>query len=262
MDAWDHIRRATADRRSGAVEVTARAAQGVEMLTTRRDLLRAARALLRAHPAMAPLWQMLAAAHRAGTGAGAEDFATRLSADAAAAADGFRWVAGRRNAVVLTHSASSGVAGALARARSRIARVICTTSLPGGEGRAFARQLAREGFETEVVPDAAIAQACARATVALVGSDAITESGVVNKVGTRLVALAARDAGIGCYAIGAGSKLLPARIWERAPHSLYEPTPLELFDAVLTERGPQRPAALRRAIARIDIPRALEELKR
>ncbi|MFA5891522.1 MAG: hypothetical protein WDA27_11335 [Actinomycetota bacterium] len=259
MDPWDHIRRAAADKRSGAVEIAARAAQGVAELRSRREVLRAARALLRAHPTMAPLWRLLTEALE---GADTAGFAERLEADAAAAADAVRWIAAKRGNVVLTHSSSSGVVAALESTRHRVDKVLCTASLPGGEGRTLARRLERAGFCVEVVPDAGIARACERATVALVGSDSVTEQGVVNKLGTKLVALAARDAQIGCYAIGAGLKMLPARALGPELPAAYELTPLELFDAVLTERGPLRPAAVRRAVARVAIPEALEGKKR
>lgn len=259
MDPWDHIRRATSDTRSGAVEIAARAAQGVSQLGSRRDVLRAARSLLRAHPAMAPLWRLLSEALDGGDPAG---FAERLEAQSSAAADGIRWIAAKRGNVVLTHSSSSGVVAALESARPRIDLVLCTVSLPGGEGRTLARRLERAGFRTEVVPDSGIALAASRASVTLVGADAVTERGVVNKLGTKLVALSARDAGIGCYAVGAELKMLPARILgERLP-AAYELTPLELFDAVLTERGPLRPAAVRRAVGRVAISDALEGRKR
>lgn len=260
MDPWDHIRRAASDTRSGSTEIAMRAAIGLAELTTRRDVARAARALLRAHPSMAALWRLLGEAHEADDIAtAARAFASRLGVEREAASDGARWVVTKRNAIVLTHSSSSAVVDALQRVRGRIARVLCTTSLPGGEGRPLARRLTRDGFDTEIVPDAAIASACDEATIALVGADAITDEGVVNKVGTRLVALAAREAGIGCYAIACGSKMMPAR----AAHTtdpLFDSTPLELFDAVLTERGPVRPAAVRRAVARIRIPSAFDSL--
>lgn len=262
MDAWDVLRRAAADRRSGSLEVALRAAEGIAGLGSRRDVLRAARALLRAHGAMALLWRLLADALEGPPATAARRFAGRVEAEAAAAADAVRWIVTKRSAVVLTHSSSSGVVSALERVRRRVAGVICTASLPGGEGRALARRLERAGFATEVVPDAAIAAACARADLALVGADAVTEAAVVNKVGTRLVALAARDAGIGCYPIASGSKLLPARAWERVRAPLHEATPLGLFDAVVTERGPLRPGAVRRAVGRVRIPRALLDAAR
>lgn len=263
MNAWEQIRRAASDRRSGSVEIALRAAEGLAGLDSRRDVLRAARALLRAHPAMAILWRLLAETLDAREpGRAAERFADRLRAETEAAADAVRWVVAKRSNVVLTHSASSSVVRALDRVRRRVAGVICTASLPGGEGRALARRLERDGFAVEVVPDAAVARACARADVALVGADAVTESAAVNKVGTRLVALAARDAGIGCYALASTAKMLPEKVWGRVNAPLYEATPLSLLDAVVTERGALRPGAVRRAVARIRIPAELQRMIR
>jgi translation initiation factor 2B subunit (eIF-2B alpha/beta/delta family) len=263
VNAWDQIRRAASDRRSGSVEIALRAAEGLGGLDARRDVLRAARALLRAHPAMAILWRLLAETLDAPEpGRAAQRFADRLRAETEAAADGVRWVVTRRANVVFTHSASSSVVLALRRVSKRVERVICSASLPGGEGRAVARRLERDGFAVEVVPDAAIAQACARADVALVGADAVTEKAAVNKVGTRLVALAARDAGIGCYALASTAKMLPEKVWARVHAPLYEATPLSLLDAVVTERGALRPGAVRHAVGRVRIPPELQRMIR
>jgi len=49
MDAWDHIRRAVADTRSGSAQIAARAAVGFEGLSTRRDVMRAQQRARRAH---------------------------------------------------------------------------------------------------------------------------------------------------------------------------------------------------------------------
>jgi translation initiation factor 2B subunit (eIF-2B alpha/beta/delta family) len=135
--------------------------------------------------------------------------------------------------------------------------VRCTASIPGGEGRALARRLERAGFDTEVVPDAAVARACDGASVALVGADAVTEDAAVNKVGTRLLALAASDAEIGFYVLAGTSKFLPSRALKLEDAPLYEATPLALIDAVVTERGPLGTAAVRRAVRRLGLPRAL-----
>lgn len=232
-------------------------------MTARRDVMRASRALLRAHPTMAALWRLCAAAHDADEpGAAAEEFAGRLEAQVEGAADALRWIAPRRNAVVLTHSASSSVLEALERVRSRIGTVVCTWSLPGGEGRALARRLERDGWDVDLVPDAAIAVEAGRASLALVGADAVGESAVVNKIGTRLVALAARDAGIGCYALACGLKMLPDSIALGLRAPAYEATPLELFDAVVTERGALRPGHVRRAARAVEIPAALAAILR
>lgn len=262
MDPFDHIRRAVADTRSGSTDVIARAALGFAGMRTRRDVVRGARALVRAHPAMGGLWRLAAAALDGDPAVTAPAFVDRLRDTSDAASDSIRWVATGRAQVVLTHSGSSAVARALARVRSRVARVICTASLPGGEGRAFARRLERDGFDVDVVSDAAIARACDDADIALVGIDAITPHGIVNKAGTRLVALAARESGIGCYAIGSSLKMVPALVWDPARAPLFDDTPLELFDAVCTERGPQRPSALRRAASRSTLPDELTRMIR
>jgi translation initiation factor 2B subunit (eIF-2B alpha/beta/delta family) len=258
MDPWDHIRKAVADTRSGSVQVAARAALGFESLATRRDVMRAARALLRAHPAMASLWRLCAAALDGPDEAAA--YAEQLASATAASADATRWVVTKRNTVVLTHSASGSVVRALERVRGRISLVMCTASIPGGEGRGLARRLETAGFETQVVPDAGIARACKEADVALVGADAVTDEGVVNKVGTALVALGAREAEIGCYAVAASGKLVPSEVWRPDAAPAYESTPLELFDAIITERGAKRPGFVRRAAGRIELPDALLEI--
>jgi len=244
--------------------VTLRAADGVRALSTKRDLSRAARRLLRAHPAMAPLWRLMAVAleaHDVERAVG--DFAAQLEASTAGAADGARWAVTHRRSTVITHSASASIVHALERVAARVSLVRCTVSLPGGEGRAFARKLSKAGFTTEVVPDAAVSRACADADLVLVGADALTERAVINKIGTYPLALAAREAGIGCYAIASTLKLLPHRIWDATPPpDAFEATPLDLFDAVLTERGPRRAAAIRRAAGRIGIPASLEGIRR
>jgi translation initiation factor eIF-2B subunit delta len=256
MDPWDHIRKAVSDTRSGSVQIASRAAMGFERLTTRRDVMRAARALLRAHPAMGALWRLSAAALDGGP-EDASSYAEQLVAATAAAADATRWVITKRNTVVLTHSSSGSVVRALERVRGKVSFVLCTASIPGGEGRALARRLEAAGFSAEVVPDAGIARACEQAGIALVGADAVTEEGVVNKVGTALVALAAREAGIGCYAVAATGKFVPSEFWRPDAAPAFESTPLELFDAVITEKGPKRPGAVRRSAGRLELPAAL-----
>ena len=251
------VRRAARDHRSGAAEIAARAADGIALLGSQRDVARAARHLVRAHPAMAPLWRLGASTlstkdHRAA----ARRFAAAIATEGEEVARAAEWALPKR-AVVLTHSSSSNVYAALERHRNRIARVLCTASIPGGEGRTLARRLERAGFETEVVPDAAIGRAAAGATVAFVVADAITEDAAINKVGTLLVALAAQEAGIGFYVLAGTSKMLPARAWRPDEAPLYEATPLALIDAVISERGPLGTAAVRRAVRRVELPRAL-----
>lgn len=262
MDPWDAVRRIVADKRSGAAGLALDACDALAALDHDRDVLRAARRVLRVHGAMGSLWRVFDAAlsgPRALTRL--RDRVASETALVAGAAAG--WALPRRGARVLTHSASSVVIATLERAGPpRIASIECTASLPGGEGRALAARLRRMGFPARVVPDAGLARACAAAHVVLVGADAITPAAVVNKAGTMPLALTARECGVPVYALTGTSKMAPAWIWNPDRATAYDATPLEVFDAVVTERGPMRTAGLRRAASRITLDERLEAIAR
>jgi translation initiation factor eIF-2B subunit delta len=141
------------------------------------------------------------------------------------------------HAVVLTHSASEAVFASLRHAREheRNFRVIATESRPECEGVELAARLRDGGIETEIIIDAAMAQAADIANVVFVGADSVSASNVVNKVGTRLLALAARDAGKPAYVLCPSMKL-----WDREapPVEGFEATRRALFRAIITETGP------------------------
>ena len=122
---------------------------------------------------------------------------------AAAAADGI----GDR---VLTLSRSGTVLEALRRADPTA--VYVAESRPDCEGVGVAEALAAAGVDVSLLIDAAVGHVVAEAAVdtVLVGADAVLADGtVVNKVGTRLAALAAADAGADCYAVCATDKVVP-----------------------------------------------------
>lgn len=100
---------------------------------------------------------------------------------------------------VITHSLSSTVLACLTLL-GRDVRVIVTASDPPGEGRVLAKRLSEAGIEVDFISDQQMALFVSRADVALVGADAVASDGsVVNKAGTRLLALAARDEGVPFY---------------------------------------------------------------
>ena len=261
MGVDDAIRRAARDRTSGAAEIAYVVARALPTLADRRAVLAAARVLLRAHPAMAPLWRMLADAFREGGSAASRSWTDRLASEPDAVARAGSWLVPRR-AVVLTHSASSTVVAAIRVARKRVRRVVCSESLPGGEGARLARRLSRDGFDTTVVADAEMARASGEADLVLTGADAVTEHGVVNKVGTHLLALAAREAGVPLYAVAGSSKLLPDAAWVPARAPRYDRTPHVLVDGVVCEDGSLGAGAVRRAVRRIAIPDELLRIVR
>jgi translation initiation factor eIF-2B subunit delta len=223
------LQRFLTDRKSGAAEL-AQAALAIMEEARGRDaspaqLERLAHRLCRAHPTMASVWN---AAHATEPAA----FGRALRRDVRATVRTARRHLPSR-AVVLTLSYSSTVLAALSR---RDLRVVVGESLPGGEGRTTARRLSRDGITARVVPDTMMAVAAQRADCGVVGADAVTPDTVINKVGTRLLALACQDADIPCYVLADSSKFVSAE-WPQpdlARHRLFEATPRHIFTAVLS----------------------------
>jgi translation initiation factor eIF-2B subunit delta len=95
---------------------------------------------------------------------------------------------------VLTHSLSSTVHAVFRRVAGRRVRVVFTESRPGLEGHRLAEYLAKLGIPAQLISEAQMGQFVSQAQVALTGADAVLADGsVVNKVGTYLLALAARE---------------------------------------------------------------------
>jgi translation initiation factor 2B subunit (eIF-2B alpha/beta/delta family) len=184
-----------------------------------------------------------------------------IDADAEAARRAAEQVAGDR---VLTLSRSGTVLDAL-RAAEPAPSVLIATSQPGGEGTGVAETLAAAGLEVTLLPDAAIATTLAGGNVdaVLVGADTVRPSGtVVNKVGTRAAALAARREAVPMYAACAVDKVSVeenASSTEAAdPKTVYDgPAPIEVaaprFDdtppdlvtgGIITEHGTHAPDAV------------------
>jgi len=164
---------------------------------------------------------------------------------------------------VLTHSASRACREALLLCKDSVAEVVVTESRPKREGVALARDLAGAGLRVGLIGDAAMGLYVPRCDAVLVGADAIADGDmVVNKVGTRLAALAAREAGVPCYGVAQTHKICP-RGWPvalgmqepselarargvRVANVAFDATPLSWFTEVVTERGRLTAGLMRR----------------
>jgi len=173
--------------------------------------------------------------------------AVTVDAEAAAAA------ATRVGDRVLTLSHSGTVLAALRRAEP--AAVYVAESRPAREGVGVAEELAATGVDASLLVDAGVGHVLVEADVdtVLVGADTVLADGtVVNKVGSRLAALAAADAGADCYAVCATDKILPGtdvdleagppeEVHDSADFDVLNPTfeavPGGHFAGVVTERG-------------------------
>jgi eIF-2B alpha/beta/delta-like uncharacterized protein len=172
---------------------------------------------------------------------------------------------------VFTISDSSTVADVVLGVGAK--NVVVTESRPQMEGRNLARRLAGEGVNVLLVVDAAAAMFMESAAVAVVGADSVLYDGsFVNKVGTRTVALAARDQGVPFYVVCSTSKFNvmnylgrgvelenkdPAEVAEiegvnvRNPY--FEVVPGRLVTGIITEMGVMEP---------LDIRRRMEEMRK
>ena len=99
-------------------------------------------------------------------------------------------------AIILTHSLSSTIVEIFRQLRGRSVHPIVTESRPGLEGHKLALQLAEWEFEVTLITDAAAGLSAGQADLVVTGADTIRPDGsLVNKTGTLLLALAAREYG-------------------------------------------------------------------
>lgn len=298
IDAPDFWRWLRSDVSSGASTLALRAAEALEAAlpeidatdarALRASLARLAAGLIAAQPAMAPLVSLGTSLLQAVPGTGSRPEAETLAADALRAFRARLTDAPRRIATlaeplmpagarVVTVSDSATLRAVLLHAagRKRI-EVFCLEGRPNLEGRALALALASAGIEVTLGVDAAAARAIERGDLVLAGADAIGDTGVVNKIGTRAAALAARERRIPIYVLADTSKLLPpawpqpadpdrpaGEVWGDAPAGVavwnryFEATPLGLFEGVVTEAGVFAPPELETLRQRITLAEEL-----
>jgi len=222
------------DRTSGASEL---AREALRLLTQAQQagvhgiqLEELRHRLARAHPTMAAVWN-----------AARTPDPQRFLKDMQ---DGWRRAArhARRllpaEGTVLTLSYSATVLEALNGTK---AHVVVAESLPGGEGVRTANRLKEAGAAATVVPDATMGQWAAAADAVIFGADAVTARGAINKVGSRLLALAAKVERTPCYVVADTSKFafsvsrfpLPSL----GPGDPFEYVELGLIRRVVTEHG-------------------------
>lgn len=289
------------DRLHGAHWLTLQAAEALRLLAAKAEgagfeeqLLAMAQLLAAAQPRMASLLNLtnavLLAAEKSAGKAGLTEavseaayaFAGGMEKHAEKAAVRFSSCLKKRS-VILTHSSSDSVKQALAYAwrRKRLERVIVTESRPLFEGRRLAVELGRDGIPVTIIADAAMLDALRAADAALVGADAVTVEGVVNKTGTALLALAARVCRKPFYVLCGSEKLLAAGLKladepARDPRELlpqvargvtvmnryFDLTPLEWLTAVITEDGMLAPAELKKSLRRLRVHPALLSTQR
>lgn len=269
------------DSVSGAVEIAEQSAELLLQIAQidpspptgelRDHLFAAGWALIRAHPTMAPLVNLVnatlwtcdeAASRRDVRRAVSEainEFKRRLRVHEAAIAEtALRLIP--EEGQILTNGRSTTVRAVLRHAQraGRRFSVICAEGRPACEGRSLAAELAAGGIPVTVVIDALAITLVAQVQLVLVGADHLGSHGLVNKVGTYGIALAAGAAGVPIYALCGSEKFLPPdyappqqahwpaeQVWPDAPASVkitnlyFDTTPLSALAGIVTEQGIQ-----------------------
>jgi eIF-2B alpha/beta/delta-like uncharacterized protein len=176
--------------------------------------------------------------------------------------------------VVLTHSYSSTIIGLFKEALKNGTRfsVYVTESRPLGEGKHTAEVLTKLGIDTTLIVDSAVRFVMKKISKVFVSADAVAANGaVVNKVGTSAIALAAKEARVRVYVTAGTYKFgfetvfgeliegvvlsdpllivpkdrlheLAGKVFVREP--LFDVTPPEYIDAIITEVGLIAPQAI------------------
>lgn len=182
---------------------------------------------------------------------------------------------------ILTHSYSSTVFEAIRFASNagRSLKVICTESRPALEGVNLAKKLAIEGVEVHLALDSAAPFLLREVDLLLTGGDALSPLGLVNKIGTYGIAIAAKARGVPFYALCGTDKILTEGLAEKlrieqndpaevlpTPHPgvevinhYFDITPIEFLSGVVTEEGVWQRDQLNRFVAGLRVCKTLKE---
>ena len=145
----------------------------------------------------------------------------------------------RNNSVILTHCHSSTVTNLLKKAKEKgkSFEIICTETRPVFQGRITAKEMLGLGAKTTFIIDSAARFFMNQVDLVLVGADSITSEGnVINKIGTSMIALLAKEARTPFYVVSELLKFDPAtmygdyeKIEERNPDEIWKNSPKNLL---------------------------------
>jgi ribose 1,5-bisphosphate isomerase len=177
----------------------------------------------------------------------------------------------KENSVILTHCHSTAAVGVIVEAfkQGRVVKVYSTETRPAYQGRVTFTHLAKSGVPVTQIPDSAVRYIINEVDYVVVGADTVASNGaVVNKIGTSQVTLAAKEARTRVYVAAESYKFSPltligelvtieyrspeevvSREWlEKHPrvrvlNPVFDVTPPEYIDAIITEHGVIPPQA-------------------
>lgn len=245
------LREIRADNRSGASEITEKAADCLIAFVDRferrtreeflKELHNLGREIIKAQPAMAPLFNLVNSvlltaegredleACKAGVKKGVRDYVKAVRKRWETITEFASPLVGE-GSTILVHSHSATLCRILLglNDRGRTFSVTCTESRPVLEGVMLARRLAEQGIPVRLIVDSAAFQLLQQVDLILVGADTISPSGVTNKIGTRGLAAAAHWEDVPFYVLAGTEKCVPMDL-EARPEEERKP-PGEVFE--------------------------------
>jgi translation initiation factor 2B subunit (eIF-2B alpha/beta/delta family) len=274
------------DNRSGASEIARKVAasiivfsdsfEGNAVADFKRAIQRLGLEIVQAQPAMATLFNLvngvlLAVEEEEGLIASQRAVKKRARAFVAAMESGWQSMTEATSQIlgegstILVHSDSGTLCRVLLalHEQGRTFSVICTESRPMLEGVTLARRLAGNRVSVRLIADTAAFQLLPKIDLILVGADTVTPSNVINKIGTRGLAVAAEWEAVPLYVLAGTEKCLrtgkavevekerrpPEEIFQgnesiEVLNFYFDQTPLELLSGVITEKGLWNPKEL------------------
>ena len=152
-----------------------------------------------------------------------------------------------QNAKILTHSYSSTVKHAFESMLHRGIpfEVFVTESIPGYEGKALARDLIETGLRARVVSDSNIPKILEQIDIVVVGADTVLADGsVVNKVGTKHIAVEAKLRHVPFYVVCESGKFSTENFLGENIQldDMFDVTSDDLVQKIVTELGVLEPS--------------------
>jgi len=163
--------------------------------------------------------------------------------------------------VIFTHCHSTNVTNALiyAKKRGKNFEVYNTETRPLFQGRKTAKELRKEGIKVTMFVDSALGvalskeQGTKKVDKVLLGADALLKKGIINKIGSEIVAQVAKNNKIPVYIIADSWKFTKKKVpreqrklvevWDTAPKKIkvrnpaFEFVPKKYIKAIISELG-------------------------
>jgi translation initiation factor 2B subunit (eIF-2B alpha/beta/delta family) len=273
------VQQIRSDNTSGAVELTNQAARCFHLVITKFQtdstvelseyLTLTSRSLIQAQPAMAPIFNLanniLFELDRLGDLDQAcielkkyvDDYIEKIKNYQSKVVNHTINLISTRDKI-MTYSYSSTVLKALINARNEGLgfEIICSESRPVCEGVKLAKDLSENGIKVTLVVDSTLFSLMPKVGLILIGADSISTKGMVNKIGTSTLAVAAKEYNLDLFSLCGSDKFLPEEHKvdlndQRNPEEIlpekienvnieniyFDLTPLDYLTGVVTEEG-------------------------